>query len=398
MYEPDDESTYPARTVSAASTSFGRVFPFLKWWPRVTSRTMRADVVAGLSGALLGLPQGVAFAILAGLPPEYGLYAAMIPPALAALFGSSFHMVAGPTNAVAILLFASLAPIAAAGSPEYIRLVLTVTFLTGVFELAMGLARLGALVNFISHTVLIGFSTGAAILIATSQIKSFFGISIPADASLIETLRQLALQFGSINPWVTAVGVFTLLAGIVARRHVRRVPFMISATLAGSLFAVALDWAFGHETTGIRMVGALPSQLPPLSIPDLSLDTLAKTAPTALANTILALTLAIGVGRSIGLKTGQRIDSNQEFIGQGLSNLAGSFFSSFPSAGSFNRSGANFEAGARTPLASIFSSLFLAVIVLVVAPLAAYLPYASVAAILLLIAYGLIDGVLTRGG
>jgi sulfate permease, SulP family len=223
-----------------------------------------------------------------------------------------------------------------------------------------------------------------------SQVKSFFGIPIPAEASFIETLRQLALQIRDVNPWVSAVGVFTLLAGILARKYLRRVPYMITATLAGSAFAAALDWVAGHPT-GIRMVGALPSQLPPLTIPDLSFDTLAKTAPTALANTILALTLAIGVGRSIGLKTGQRIDSNQEFIGQGISNVAGSFFSAFPSAGSFNRSGANYEAGAQTPLASVFSSLLLALIVLVVAPLAAYLPYASVAAMLFLIAYGLID-------
>ena len=369
----------------------GRVFPFLRWWPRVDPRTTRADLIAGLSGAILGLPQGVAFAILAGLPPEYGLYAAMVPPALSALFGSSHHMIAGPTNAIAILLFASLTPLAPAGTPDYIRLVLTVTLLTGLIQLAMGLARLGGLVNFISHTVLVGFSTGAAILIAVSQIKAFFGLSIPSEASFLETLRLFFTQIGSINPWVAAVGIFTLLAGIVAKRYVRRVPFMITATIAGSLFAVALDLAFGSERTGIRMVGALPSQLPPLSLPDVSFETLRKAAPTALANTILALTLAIGVGRSLALKSGQRIDSNQEFIGQGISNIAGSFFSSFPSAGSFNRSGANYEAGAKTPLAAVYSSLFLAAIVLVVAPLAAYLPYASVAAILFLIARGLID-------
>jgi len=166
---------------------------------------------------------------------------------------------------------------------------------------------------------------------------------------------------------------------------------MISATVAGSLVAVALDHLAGNAVTGIRTVGALPSHLPPLSLPDLSLDTLRKVAPVALANTILALTLAISVGRSLGIRSGQRIDSNQEFIGQGISNIAGGFFSSFPSAGSFNRSGANYEAGAKTPLAAVYSSLFLVAIVLVVAPLAAYLPLASVAAILFLVAYGLVD-------
>jgi len=167
----------------------------------VNRNTTRADLLAGLTGAVLGLPQGVAFAILAGLPPQYGLYAAMVPPALSALFGSSFQMVAGPTNAVAILLFASLAHLAPAGSPDYIRLVLTVTLLTGVFELVMDIARLGTLVNFISHTVIIGFSAGAAILIATSQFKTFFGIPIPAEASFIETLLQLAVQIAATRVW-----------------------------------------------------------------------------------------------------------------------------------------------------------------------------------------------------
>ena len=374
-----------------AARPLRRALPFLRWWPRVNRASTRADLMAGFTGALLGLPQGVAFALLAGLPPEYGLYAAMLPPALSALFGSSWHMIAGPTNAVAILLFASLSSVAAPGSPDYITLVLTVTFLTGVLELAMGLARLGGLVNFISHTVIIGFSTGAAVLIAVSQIKPFFGIEVPGHGSFFETLRYFATHLPDINPWVTAVGVFTVASGLAARRYVPRVPYMISATVAGSLVAVALDHLAGNAVTGIRTVGALPSHLPPLSLPDLSLDTLRKVAPVALANTILALTLAISVGRSLGIRSGQRIDSNQEFIGQGISNIAGGFFSSFPSAGSFNRSGANYEAGAKTPLAAVYSSLFLVAIVLVVAPLAAYLPLASVAAILFLVAYGLVD-------
>lgn len=357
----------------------------------VNRATLKADLIAGLTGCVLGLPQGVAFAILAGLPAQYGLYAAMLPPAIASLFGSSWHMIAGPTNAVAILLFASLGHLAAPGSADYIGLVLVVTFLTGLIQLAMGLARLGALVNFISHTVIIGFSTGAAILIATQQLKTFLGIPIPADASFVQTLRLALLQIGDFNPWVTGVGVFTIVSGLLAKRFLSKVPFMITATIAGSLAALALDAMFGHDVTHIRTVGALPTQLPPFTVPDLSLDTLSKVAPTALATTILSLTLGISVGRSIGIRSGQRIDANQEFIGQGLSNLVGSFFSSYASAGSFNRSAANFDVGAKTPLASIFSSMMLVGIVLLVAPLAAYLPLATVAGILFLIAYGLID-------
>jgi sulfate permease, SulP family len=357
----------------------------------VNRSTLEADLAAGLTGCILGLPQGVAFAILAGLPPQYGLYAAMLPPALSSLFGSSWHMIAGPTNAVAILLFASLGHLAVPGSGDYIRLVLAVTFLTGLFQFVMGLARLGSLVNFISHTVIVGFSTGAAILIATQQLKSFLGLTMPSDASFVQTLRQTVLQLGQLNPWVTSVGVFTLVSGLLAKRYLKKVPFMITATVAGSLAALALDAIFGHEVTGIRTVGALPAQLPLLSVPDLSIDTMSRVAPTALATTILSLTLGIGVGRTLGIKSGQRIDANQEFIGQGLSNLVGSFFASYTSAGSFNRSAANYEAGAKTPLASVFSSIMLVGVVLLVAPLAAYLPLATVAGILFLIAYGLVD-------
>jgi SulP family sulfate permease len=378
----------------AFERSSARLLPFLRWRSLVDARTTRADLLAGLTGAILGLPQGVAFAILAGLPPQYGLYAAMVPPVLAALFGSSLHLVSGPTNAIAIVILASLSHYAAPGSPEYIGLVLTVTLLTGIFQLAMGLARLGTLVNFVSHTVVVGFSAGAAVLIASTQVKAFFGIPIPADASFLATLREFARHafvLRDINPYATAVGVFTIIAGIASRRWLRRVPFMISATLVGSLFAWALNAAFGADATKIAMVGALPASLPPLSLPPLSFDTISKAGPTALACTILALTLAISVGRSLGIRTGQHIDGNQEFIGQGLSNIAGSFFSSFPSTGSFNRSGANLEAGAQTPLAVVYSSIFLVGIVLLVAPAAAYLPFATVAGILFLIAHGLID-------
>ena len=365
--------------------------PFLRWWPLVNRKTTRADLLAGLSGAMLGLPQGVAFAILAGLPPQYGLYAAMVPPALSALFGSSLHMVCGPTNAIAILMFASLSSLAAPGSADYISMMLTVAFLTGVFQLIMGFARLGALVNFISNTVVIGFSAGAAVLIASTQVKAFFGLPIPANATFMETLRLLVLEIPQLNPYTFGVGLFTLLFALWAKKSFPKVPYMVSATIAGSLFAYGLNYWLGADLTHIQMVGALPSGLPPLSMPDLSLESLRKTAPVALANTILALTLAISTGRSLALRSGQRIDSNQEFIGQGISNVVGSFFSAYPSGGSFNRSGANYEAGAKTPLASVYSSIFLVIIVLGVAPLAAYLPLACVAAILFLVAYGLID-------
>ena len=357
----------------------------------VSGETARADLIAGLTGAIIVLPQGVAFATIAGLPPEYGLYAAMAPAIVAALFGSSWHLVSGPTTAISIVVFASVSPLAEPGSPHFIALVLTLTFLTGVFQLIMGLARMGVLVNFISHTVVIGFTAGAAVLIAASQIKNFFGIDIPRGAHFYEILRQLILHVADLNPYVTSVAAVTLSSGILVKKFFPLIPYMIAAMLVGSFFALGLDSLFGAEATRIRTVGALPSHLPPLSWPDLSLATIKKMAPTALAVTMLALTEAVSISRAVAVRSEQRIDGNQEFVGQGLSNIVGSFLSAYASSGSFNRSGLNYAAGARTPLAAVLSAVFLAAALLLVAPLAAYLPIPAMAAILFLVAWGLID-------
>lgn len=368
-----------------------KVFPFLRWWPMVDAQTTRADLVAGLSGAIIVLPQGVAFATIAGLPPEYGLYAAMVPAIIGALFGSSWHLVSGPTTAISIVIFASVSPLAEPGSAQFISLVLTLTFLTGVFQLIMGLARMGVLVNFISHTVVIGFTAGAAVLIAASQIKNFFGIDIPRGSHFYEIIRQFVLQIGDINPYVTSIAAATLVSGILVKKFFPKIPYMIAAMLVGSLFALVLNRLFGNDVTHIRTVGALPAHLPPFSVPDLSLATIKKMSSSALAITMLALTEAVSIARSVAVRSEQRIDGNQEFIGQGLSNIFGSFFSGYASSGSFNRSGLNYAAGAQTPLAAVFSALFLAATLLLVAPLAAYLPIPAMAAILFLVAWGLID-------
>jgi SulP family sulfate permease len=377
--------------MSSAQASLRRFFPFLQWWPTLSRRTLREDLLAGITGALIVLPQGVAFATIAGLPPQYGLYAAMMPAVVAALFGSSWHLVSGPTTAISIAVFAALSHQAEPGSAHYIQLVLTLTFLVGVFQLVLGLARMGALVIFISHTVVIGFTAGAAILIAASQVRNFFGIDIPRGTPFYEIVRQLFVQFTHINPWVFAVGAVTLASGILARRYLKKIPYMILAMIVGSVIAEILNFWMGQDATGIKTVGALPAQLPPLSAPDFSLDTLRHTLGPALVITMLALTEAVSIGRAIAVSSEQRIDGNQEFIGQGLSNIVGSFFSAYASSGSFNRSGVNYEAGARTPLASVFASVFLLVVLLLVAPLAAYLPTAAMAGILFLVAWGLID-------
>jgi SulP family sulfate permease len=366
---------------------FTRWLPFLRWMQQLNATSVGADFIAGLTGAVIVLPQGVAFAMIAGLPPEYGLYTAIIPPIIAALFGSSYHLISGPTTAISIVVFSTISPLAEPGSAQYITLVLTLTLLAGVYQLILGMARMGTLVNFVSHTVVVGFTAGAAILIATSQLKHFFGVDIASGESFAHTWMDLARQLPNTNPYVVAVAVATLGSAIIIKRYRRRWPNMLIAMVIGALLALWL----GAEPHGIKLVGELPAMLPPLSLPDFSFATLKQLAPGALAVALLGLVEAVSISRSIAAKSHQHIDGNQEFIGQGLANVAGAFFSSYASSGSFTRTGVNYESGARTPLAAIIAALSLALILLLVAPLTAYLPIAAMAGILLLVAFNLID-------
>ena len=183
------------------------LLPFMQWVRLVSTDSLKADFLAGLTGAVIVLPQGVAFATIAGLPPEYGLYTAMVTPIIAALFGSSLHLVSGPTTAISIVVFSAVSHHAQPGTPEFLSLALTLTFLAGIYQLAFGLARLGSLVNFVSHTVVIGFTAGAAILIATSQMKHVLGIDIPKGESFLHTWYDIAVDGGNIDPYLGVIAV-----------------------------------------------------------------------------------------------------------------------------------------------------------------------------------------------
>lgn len=368
-----------------------RWLPFLRWWPRVNRGTMKADALAGLTGGIILVPQGVAFATVAGMPPEYGLYAAMIPAIVAALWGSSWHLVSGPTTAISIVVFVTISPFAPPGSEQYVKLVLTLTLLVGLFQLLLGLLRMGTLVNFVSHTVVVGFTAGAAILIAASQARHFFGIDIPRGSGVFKVFGELVRQFLEINPFVFGVAVATVLASVMTRRWLPRMPHLIVAMVLGSLLGMLLNSAFGAERAGIESIGALLVGLPPLSMPDISVATVERLVPVAIAVALLSLTEAISIARAVALKSGQRIDGNQEFIGQGLANISGAFFSGYVSSGSFNRTGLNYSAGARTPLSAVFSAGFLLLVLLFLSPLAKYLTSPVMAGILFVVAWGLID-------
>ena len=365
--------------------------PILRWqdeWRQPGA--LRADALAGLTGAVVVLPQGVAFATLAGMPPQYGLYAAMVPCIVAALFGSSRLMVTGPANAISLTTMALIAPLAAVGSARYVELVLTLTFLVGALQLLLGLARAGSIVEKVPHSVVVGFTAGAAVLIANSQIAPLLGLALPRGLPVFDNLAAAAASLGQMQPLALLAGASTVVLAVLARPWNRFLPAMLVAVVGGTLVSLgaAAAWPAGPK---LPTVSALPGALPPLSWPDLSVDTVRALFGATLVMTLLALTEAAAIARSVARARGDTLDGNQEFIGQGLANLAGSFFSAYPASGSFNRSGVNVASGARSPLSAVAAALFLVLLLAFVAPLAKYLPLAVISGLLMVVAWGLID-------
>lgn len=365
--------------------------PILRWqdeWRQPGA--LRADLLAGLTGAVVVLPQGVAFATLAGMPPQYGLYAAMVPCIVAAVFGSSRLMVTGPANAISLTTMALIAPLAAVGSERYVELVLTLTFLVGALQLLLGLARAGSIVEKVPHSVVVGFTAGAAVLIANSQLGPLLGLALPRGQPVFDNVAAAVAAFGQTQPLALLAGASTVLFAVLARPWNRVVPAMLVAVVGGTLVSLGAA-ALWPQAPRLATVSALPGALPPLSWPDLSLETVRALFGATLVMTLLALTEAAAIARSVARARGDTLDGNQEFVGQGLANLAGSFFSAYPASGSFNRSGVNVASGARSPLSAVAAALFLILLLAFVGPLAKYLPLAVISGLLMVVAWGLID-------
>jgi len=367
-----------------------KLFPFLTWLP-LAKKSWKDDLIAGITGTVIVIPQAVAFAIIAGLPPVYGFYTAMITPIIAALFGSSYHLISGPTTAISIVVFATVSELVDVTNDleSYIALTLVLTFMAGVIQLAMGLARMGKLVNFVSHSVIIGFTAGAGVLIGFKQLKHVFGLEMPRGSSFYDILKTIVLNIDQTNWYVFIVAISTLIIAILIKKFVKPLSkfYMLIAMVLGSVLAILL----GGEASGIENVGKIPSNLPPFRIPDISLTNVRKLSGGALTLALLGLIEAVAIARSIALASNQKIDASQEFKGQGLSNLIASFFSSYMGSGSFTRSGVNYQAGAKTPLSAIFAAIFLMIVLLLFSNYASFLPKSAMGGIILLVGYNLID-------
>lgn len=380
----------PPSVIPPKLTMWRRLFPFLHWlpqWPK--SGHVQSDVWAGLTGATVVLPQGVAFATLAGMPPQYGLYAAMVPCVVAALWGSSRVMVTGPANAISLTTLALVAPLATPGSPDYVALVLSLTFMVGVLQLTIGISGLGRLVEKVPHAVILGFTIGAAVLIANSQVGTALGLSLERTTSILVTAGQVLERLDQINFFPLAIAMMTIVFILLFEKVSRRLPAMFF----GLLLASAVTWLLTHwlGRPSLPAVSALPSALPLLSWPIPPLEVLPSLLVPCLVMTMLALAEASAISRAMATRQGIAFNGTQEVIGQGLGNLTGSFFSSYPTSGSFNRSGVNIASGAKTPMAAVIASLLLVLILAFGREFATLLPLACIAGVLWVVAWRLIE-------
>jgi sulfate permease, SulP family len=389
---------------STMSYYLRRWLPFTGWLLNYRRRDLAGDLMAGVIVTIMLVPQSMAYAMLAGLPPQVGLYASIVPLVIYGLLGTSRALAVGPVAIVSLLVAAGVGQFAPQSSAEYIALALTLALLVGVIQLGMGLLRVGFLVNFLSHPVLSGFTSAAALVIGFSQLRHVLGIDIPRSDQLHETLRYAVEHFSGANPVTLGIAVLSLIllvyfkTGLAA--HLRRagLPAALVMTISkgGPLVVVLLSTlATGllrlDERAGVAIVGAVPAGLPPLGIPVIDLERIAMLLPIALTISLIGFMESISVAKSLASKRRQKIDANQELVALGAANVGAAFTGGYPVTGGISRSLVNFSAGANTGLASILTAGMIALTVLLLTPLFYYLPGVVLAVIIIVAVANLID-------
>ncbi len=349
---------------------------------------LRADLLAGVTVGLVLVPQALAFSLLAGLPPTMGLYAAVTAAIVGGLWGSSSHLHSGPTNTASILTLSVLAPLFAVGSPEFIAAAGLIALLAGAIRLLMGLARLGVLVNFVSDSVAVGFTAGAGILIISNQIGPILRVPIAPTEGLLGTLSSAGLQLGEAHTPSIILGLGSAALIALWPRVTRQIPAVLVGVIGGAVIA----WGLALRSQGVRVLGELPAGLPPVaSLPLFDLGLIGQLANGALAIAIIGLVEAVAIARAVAGYSRQRLDSNQEFVGQGLANIAAGVFSGYPTSGSFNRSALSYQSGAKTAMGSVFSGLFVLAATFAFGALIAEIPRPVLAGALAVTAWSMVD-------
>ncbi|MCK5336616.1 MAG: SulP family inorganic anion transporter [Gammaproteobacteria bacterium] len=378
-----------------------KFFPFLKWIHELKDpAVLRADLVAGLTVALVLIPQSMAYATLAGLPEVYGLYIALVPVFVAALWGSSRQLGTGPVAVVSTMTATTLTPVVilmmpAGYTPEqymamYIPTAMFLTLLVGLFQFTLGALRLGAIVNFLSHPVIVGFTNAAALFIGLTQISKVFGVAMPGGASD----HFLTVRIWGVVQNLDQTHISTLMMGIAAfaimillKKYFPKYPGVLIAVVATTL----TSYLIGFEEMGGKVVGSIPEGLPGFTVPAISYDAFSSLIIGAIIIAMVGFMEAISIAKAMAAKTKDRIDPNQELMGQGLGNIAGSFFQSYPSSGSFSRSAVNLNAGAKTGFSSVVTAILVVVTLLFLTPLLYHLPKATLAAVVIMAVFGLIN-------
>lgn len=376
--------------------------PILVWGRQYSWGSLSNDLMAALIVTIMLIPQSLAYAMLAGLPPETGIYASIVPIVLYAFFGTSRSLAVGPVAVVSLLTASAIGQVADQDTVGYVVAALTLAFLSGGILLLMGLLRLGFLANFLSHPVIAGFITASGILIAISQLKHILGVSAHGH-TLPEIVASIISHLNDIN-WITvAIGVSATALLFWMRKYLK--PFLTSlslpsmfadiATKAGPVVAVAattvLVWALSLADHGVRIVGEVPQGLPPLSLPEFSPDLLNALLVPAILISVIGFVESISVAQTLAAKKRQRIDPDQELIGLGAANLGAAFTGGYPVTGGFARSVVNSDAGAETPAAGAFTAVGLAVAAVALTPLVYYLPNATLAATIIVAVLSLVD-------
>lgn len=362
--------------------------PALQWLPKYGNTQLKGDLSAGLTVGVMLIPQGMAYAMIAGLPPIYGLYASTIPLIIYAILGTSRQLAVGPVAMVSLLTAAGIGAIAEGGTETYIALTIALAFFVGVIQFLLGAFRLGFLVNFLSHPVISGFTSAAALIIGLSQLKHLLGVDIPRSHHVHEILLNAIERFGEIN-WATfAIGI----GGIVLIKGIKKVNKSIPGPLLAVVFGIAVVYLLGLTGQGVKIVGEVPSGLPSVGVPRFDFATLQTLLPIALAISLVSFMESIAVAKAIQSKhKNYKVDSNQELIALGLSNIGGSFFQSYPVTGGFSRTAVNDQSGAKTGMSSIISALLIVLTLLFLTPLFYYLPKAILASVIMVAVFGLID-------
>ena len=363
-------------------------FPIFSWITTYSQKELKRDWVAGVTVGVMLIPQGMAYAMIAGLPPIYGLYASTLPLILYAIFGTSRQLAVGPVAMVSLLTAAGVGLLAETGTETYIALAITLALFVGLIQFLFGVFRLGFLVNFLSHPVISGFTSAAALIIGMSQLKHLLGVDIPRSHHVHEIVLHAISQLGALNWPTLAIG----LGGIIIIKGIKKIQPAIPGPLITVVLGIWVVYGLGLTDQGVAIVGEVPQGLPSFQLPMLEVSVWQSLLPTALAIALVSFMESIAVAKAIQAKhKDYEVVPNQELIALGLANIGGAFFQSYPTTGGFSRTAVNDQSGAKTGMASLISALLMILTLLFLTPLFYYLPKAILASVIMVAVFGLID-------